>query len=679
MKIAIGKKELEKNNDLKQLYNFDKDNDYIIIDDENFDINDIRKEWINIIITSNSKLINEIYNSISLSSSTYVISDKNTLIQNPTNHFAVDNLDINNIVLTINSIKENRLPSKEKIWNRYYTDEQLLSKFPEMTQTDYLRSLKHDPNLCAYEYFGQRTSHLEHNHNVIDYAGKLAALGIKKGDFVSICMPNTPELVSLKYCLEDMGCTANFIDPRADSDTILHCLNTGNSKYLFILDSKYKELNSIIDKTNLDKVYLFTPFESINIKNSMFGLKKLYDLGQLKEGNRPKDSGYGYFKDFMKIVPTHYEKAEYDPNHITSIQYTSGTTGKPKPVMLNGNSFNSRVHSYQYDESEIILRKGDRLLQALPISGLAFGEYAIQMGLCKGMENVIVPSFSPEELGKMLYENKINAFVMPPLAMYKILDSEYFDKLDLENMRMIAIGGESMSSTKVNEINKMLEEKNCPVHVVMGGGCTEGVVCNTTVTYNIDKPGSAGIPLLGNELKIKDKAGKELSYNERGYIYYNPVNPMLGYYNMPELTKKVKTEDGVNLGDIGEIDENGLLTYIGRDSQMIKLGDKIIYPRDIEEEICKLDGVDFCTVTGKNGEIRVFYTLKDGYNIHELSNRINAELKYKFKDIYNNMKVIALNNMPFTKNCKTDREKLAGNIEELDLYTPNVKVKKIKK
>lgn len=679
MKIAIDKKELEKNTILNNLF-MDLENEYIIFDSDNFDINEIKKQWINVLVTSNTNLISSIYSSVSLSTSTYVISDPGTISLDGANHFVLSEpLNDQNVSLAIRTIGKNRIPSVEKIANRYYTDEQLKSKFPRMTETEFLRSKKLNPDLLAYEYFGERTSHLDHQADVVKYARLLTSWGVKPGDFVSICMPNTPELIKLRYALEDMGCTANFIDPRANSETMLHCLNTAKSTHLFILDGKYQELNKIVDKTNLDTVFLLSPFESIGRKNSKYLVKKIYDFSQKKKGNRPTDSGYKYFNDFMSIEPSDYKKAEYDASRISSIQYTSGTTGKPKPVMLNGNSFNCRVHSYQYDESEIILREKDRLLQALPMSGLAFGEYAMQMGLCKGMENVLVPSFTPEGLGKMLYENKINAMVMPPLALYKVLDSKYADKIDFSNIRMIAIGGEGMSSSKVKEINQILESKNCPVHIVMGGGCTEGVVCNTTVTYNHDKPGSAGIPLLGNSIKIIDKDGKEVGYGERGYIYYDPEGPMLGYYQMPELTEKVMTENGINIGDIGSIDGRGFVDYIGRDSQVIRLSDRIIYPRDIEEEISTVNGVDFCTVAGKNGEIRLFYTIKQGYQKEERDFVIEQRLREKFPDISEKVEIIALNNMPFTKNCKTDREKLAGDINELDLYQSPEKSKLFKR
>lgn len=667
MKIAIGQKELEKLGiKSKELINALKlNNDVIVIDEKEFSNDDIKREWINVIITSDSKIINNIFSSISINTSTYVISSSNTLLQSPNNHYLVNLLDTNEVCKILKNISSNRKPSKEKIWNRYFTDEQLDVTFPEMTETDYLRSRNLDQNLCAYEYFGQRTSHGEHNSELFNYAGRLKALGVKKGDFVSICMPNCPELVKLKYCLEDIGCTANFIDPRVDSKTLLHCLKTGKSKILFILDSKYKQVEEVIDNTDINYVYLVSPFESVKDK------KKIYDILMYLKGNKISNSGYKKFQDFLNITPMQFEKAEYEKGHISSIQYTSGTTGAPKPVMIDGNSYNCRVAQYRLSNDEIDLSEGDRIYQGLPISGLAFGEYALQMGMCKGMENVLDPAMNPKKLAKTLRTLGINAFVIPPLGLYEILNSRDAKKLDFSKFHMVAIGGEGITKVKTNQLNKELKDRGCPGHILMGGGCTEGVVCNTSETQSFTEPGTAGFPLIGNKIYIADEKGNELSYNERGIINYDPVAPMLGYYDMPELTQKVMTESGVDLGDIGSVDERGFLTYVGRKSQMIYLDDMIVYPRDIEEKAMELKSVDFCVVAGKNGQVKLFFTLKKNCNLEDALEEIDVLLEKEYNSLKNSIEVIALNSIPYTKNCKTDREKLASNISELDLYKEN--------
>ncbi len=663
MKIAVGKNELNRlGNKASELLNFlKKENEVIVIDEKEITNDFIKKEWVNVVITSDNNIIRNIFSSISLNTSTYVISNSGTLLQYPYNHYLTDIDNVYDISNVLHIISINRKPSKEKIWNRYYTDQQLDVKFPEMTETDYLRSMKLDPNLCAYEYFGKRTTHAEHESELLKYAGRLLELGVKKGDFVSICMPNCPELVKLKYCLEDIGCTANFIDPRVDSKTLEHCLKTGDSKILFILDSKYKQVEEIIDSTKIDNVYLMTPFESLN------GKKKMYCTLMRFKGNKVSNSGYKTFDDFLKVIPKQFEKVNYEKGHISSIQYTSGTTGAPKAVMIDGNSYNCRVSQYRFSNDEINLSKGERLLQALPLSGLAFGEYAMQLGMCKGMENVLVPTFNPKTLAKMIDKTGVNAFVMPPLALYEILNSKHAKKMDFSKLHTVAIGGEGITRAKTNEANGMLKKYGSPGHIIMGGGCTEGVVCNTTETHSFTEPGTAGFPLIGNSIVISDENGNELSYNERGTINYNPIAPMLGYYNNPELTNEVVTKNGIDLGDAGSIDEKGFLTYLGRKSQILYFDDMTIYPHDIEERAMELKSVDFCVVAGKK-DIRLFFTVKKNHNIEDALFEIQNLIDSEYSNIKNLIQVIPLNSIPYTKNCKTDREKLSGDINNLDLY-----------
>lgn len=665
MKIAISKKELNKlgskANDLMEALR--KDNEIIIIDEENFSNDDIKREWINVLITDDAQIIRNIFSSISINTSTYVISPKDSLLLSPNNHYLVDFSEPKNIIDVVNHISRNRKPSVEKIWNRHYTDAQLDVTFPEMTETDYIRSMNLDPNSCAYEYYKQRTTHGEHESELYKYAGRLKDLGVKKNDFVSICMPNSPELVKLKYCLEDIGATANFIDPRVDSETLLHCLNTGGSKLLFIMDAKYKQVEKIIDKTGINKVFLVSPYESVEKKN------KLYKHLMRLKGINVSNSSYNKFEDFLNIEPIQFDKVGYEKSHVSSIQYTSGTTGKPKAVMINGNSYNCRVAQYRMGNDEIDLSKGKRLLQALPISGLAFGEYSLQIGMCKGMENILIESFTRQNLGKKIDENDVNGFVTPPSALHGVLESRHYEKMDKSKLTMIAVGGEGMSVAKTLETKEKLEQDGCPRHPIMGGGCSEGVVCNTTESQSVWKPGSAGIPLIGNDIKITDENGDELTYNQRGTLNYDPVAPMLGYYNNEELTRKVMTKNGIDLGDVGEIDEKGFISYTGRKSQLIYQDDQIIYPHDIEEDAMMLNSVDFCVVAGKQNDVRLFFTLKKHCHMETALSEINELLDKKYKNIKDLINIIPLKSIPYTKNCKTDREKLSKeDISQLDLY-----------
>lgn len=633
-------------------------------------IDEIKQKKSIIVITNDEESIKKIMGSISINTSTYIITEKQLIGNNIVN--LKNNNNINDI---IKQIEDSRIPSVEKIWNRNYSDEQLnLSKeFPKMTQNDYVRTHNIDKSFNALDYFGVKTTYEDYDKDIRKYAGIFYNLGVREGDYVSFCMPNTPEFIKIRYALDELGAVANFIDPRVDSEKMKHCLNMVPTKLLFILDSRYKDLAKIIDKTNLNQVYLLTPFECLP------KLSKGYNLLQQLKGNRPDDSGYKYFKDFDTMNSNGYIKPKYTSNRTTSIQYTSGTTGMPKAVEISDDSYNARV--FQYHFTDIDLSKQHRLLQALPISGLAFGEFSMQMGLCNGMENVIVPTFTPDGLAKIIDKQNVNALVMPPLAWYGIIKSPRLKKMDLSNLTMCAVGGESMTEAKVNEVNEALISRGCKRHVITGGGCTEAVVSHCTETNAIEKPGSVGIPLIGNNVSILDGNGKELSYNERGTVVYKTVYPMNGYIGNEELTNSVKTDRGINLNDIGYIDDSGMITILGREKDLIKIDNLIVYPRDIEEKIMKLPLVDFCTVVqDDDNKVRIFFTMKDCSKYNELYDNILSIIGNEFSIVKNLVKIIALNKMPYTKNCKTDREKLAKEeINNLDIYTKNSKIKIFKK
>lgn len=595
----------------------------------------------------------EVASSPSISTSTYLLSYADTFTLSE----------------KVDEIVKTRKPCKEEIWKRKYNDEQLLTPFPYTTKSDFVRSKNIDPSLTALSYFGVETSYGDYEKESNEYSEILETLGVKKGNSIDLCLPNTPETMKLIAAINKKGAICNNIFPLSDSEEIKFCSNLMKSKLGFVLDSKYKDLRKVIDKTNLDKVFLVTPFESLS------KLKVPYDAIQKLKGFRPKDSGYGTFDDFKKTRKTTFAEPGYESNRLSSIQYTSGTTGTPKAVLLTDDTFNARAH--QYEQLNVGLEQGVKFLQCLPICGKAYGEFTMHLGLANGTNNILVPKFTSDDLVSLIKKYDIQGITMPPIAWLHVIDSPEFKKLDLSNFKLATVGGDGSIAKYINMIQKALEEQGFKGTAILGSGGTELGVTFSTNTKDHNEAGTSGYILKGNHCRILNEKGEDVGYNERGKIYYDSFNPCIGYAN--DDVDLERLGNGVDLGDNAFINENGMLTVTGRREDEINVNGKMLSPMMLEEKIneCPYVKYGYVVKNVNNNMIRICYTT---YQDYEGINVDEELIKYIPDDLIEITEYYRLNTIPETPGLKVDRKRLSGNVDDLLYEKTSVKfLKKSKK
>ena len=639
MKIAINN-EILKNSSIKsQIERLGKEGYLIELFSPN-NIKDIieytKKNNIIIYIGLPKTLVSLVKNSPSISTSTYIINDLS-----------------DDFYEEIKKIEKNRKPCKEEIWNRKYDDEQLKSPFPKMSKSDFIRSKNIDGNLTALEYFGIKTSYEEYENDSNEYSKILETLGVKKGDSVDLCLPNTPETMKLMAAINKKGAICNNIFPLSGSEEIGFCSNLMKSKIGFVLDSKYKDLRKIIDKTNLDKVFLVTPFESLP------KLKVPYDAIQKLKGFRPNDKGYGTFDDFKNMRTTSFEEPGYEPNRLSSIQYTSGTTGNPKAVLLTDDTYNARAH--QYEQLNVGLEEGLRFLQCLPVCGKAYGEFTMHLGLANGANNILVPKFTSDDLVGLIKKYDIQGITMPPIAWLHVIDSPQFKKLDLSNFKLATVGGDGSIAKYIDMIQGSLQKQGFKGTVILGSGGTELGVTFSSNTKDYNEAGTSGYILKGNHCQILNENGEDVGYGERGKIYYDSVNPCIGYANNDVDLNCLG--NGIDLGDNAIINENGMLTVTGRRIDEINVNGKMLSPMELEEKINKCPYIKYgYVVKSNNGKIRICFTVYEDYDDIDIFSEL---IKYIPDDLVDIVECFRLNNIPETPGLKVDRKRLSGNIDDL--------------
>lgn len=499
--------------------------------------------------------------------------------------------------------------------SKYYTDKELNVKLKDTSMYNFLEEKIVDfEDEYALSYFNRKITY----RNLLIYVEKCAkallARGIKENDVITICMPNTPETVILMLAANKIGAVFDLIHPLSSEIEIKNYVNESNSKILFAINVCFDKVKNIKDDLKVQDIVI------INASDSM---PLLLNIGyNLKEGKKinKNDKFYIFWKDFL-LFSNDWKKETYVKkrgSELACILHSGGTTGKPKSIMLSNSDFIaiSTQGIITFDQLEI----GDTILCILPLFhcfGLMVCVYA---PLTFGMMCILVPQFDAKRFDKLLFKYRPNVMAGVPTLFEAMLKNEHMDKVDLSNLKYVISGGDTLNPKKNEEINKFLKAHFANVTIAQGYGMTETSGPVTFGAKGSDKLGSCGAPLPGNEVIIVDpKTKKILNHNEEGEIYCFSHAAMLGYVNSDGNDFEiVKGKKYVKTGDLGHVDEDGVLFYSGRLKRIIISSGYNIYPTHIEEIMKKNEYIKDCCVIGKEHPYKkqipiIFIVLEEEY------------------------------------------------------------------
>jgi long-chain acyl-CoA synthetase len=292
--------------------------------------------------------------------------------------------------------------------------------------------------------------------------------------------------------------------------------------------------------------------------------------------------------------------------------YTSGTTGRPKGVILTHDNLAANVESCQqagdFDDR-------DAFLCLLPF----FHTYAITgtilLPLLNGSRIVLVDRFQPTKVLGLIQEHRISVFLAIP-SMYRVLASTE-GNIDVSSVRFPISGGEPLPMAIADAF-----EKRFNVPIFEGYGQTEAAPVVTLNTPGQRKPGTIGRALPGVEVEIWDDQNRVLPAGQIGEIMVRGRNVMAGYHHSPEETAKTITNGWLHTGDLGQLDSDGFITITGRKKDLIISAGENIYPREIEEVLAQHPKVKEVAVIGVKDEVRgevpkAFVIAREGETVDE--------------------------------------------------------------
>ncbi len=508
----------------------------------------------------------------------------------------------------------NTVNYKDKPWLAYY-----LKGIPEHLDyekaclPEFLdRSAERFPDKMALNFQGCELTFAGLNDMVDRFAACLADFGIGRGDAVAILLPNVIPCVAAYYAIMRLGAIAVMNNPLYADRELEHQFNDSGAKVLITLDLLANRMVNLRPKTSIGQIVYtsigdYLPFP----KNLLFPLvAKKKGLAAKVE---PAADLYRW-KSLTASARPIQERPGLDFEQVAMYQYTGGTTGVSKGVMLTHGNLSMQVQQLrawfpEFGHDEI-------MLGALPFFHVFGLSTAMNLAIHMGWGNILVPKPQAPQLIEAITKYKPTFAPLVPTMYIGMLQHPDIDKVDLTSIK----GCFSGSAPLPVEVIREFEERTGAV-IVEGYGLTETTPVTHINPFAKDrrKVGSIGVPIPDTECRIVDlnDGATDLPVGESGELLIKGPQVMKGYWNRPEATAETLTDGWLHTGDIARMDQDGYFYIVDRKKDMIISGGYNVYPRDIEEVYFEHPKVLEATAIGiphpQRGEaVKVFIVLKPG-------------------------------------------------------------------
>ncbi len=444
-----------------------------------------------------------------------------------------------------------------------------------------------DKEALVYNYpeigLEMRLNYREYQARVNRLARGLMALGVQKGDHVAVWATNVPEWIFLQMALAKIGGVIVTVNTNYRAAEIEYVLRQGDIAWLFLIEE-------FRGNTYLESIYSILPA----LRSAPDGSRETVQsiaaeiLPRLRRiiliGNQPRP-GIALFDEILELADqvTEAEMAQrqksVSPHDVVMMQYTSGTTGFPKGVML--------THYNLVNQSRVACTRGDldhttRYVTAMPLFHIAGSLGGTIYSLYLGCTLIPLIAFDPVKHLELFEKEKGSFTFAVPTMLIAMLNHPRFGEFDLSSVKSIFTGATPVPVPLMEQIKNVI---GADCSIVFGMTETTGAV---TQSFNTDgfelKAATVGLPQPHTSIKIINAyTGETLGIGESGELCSKAFSNMKGYYNMPEKTAETIDEEGwLHSGDLAVMRADGYINIVGRVKDMIIRGGENIYPAELE-------------------------------------------------------------------------------------------------
>ncbi len=475
------------------------------------------------------------------------------------------------------------------------------------------------PDKTATQFYGKETTYSALNNQVNQFANALLRLGVRKGDRVAVMLPNMPQCVIAYYGILKIGAVVVMTNPLYVERELKVQLNDSSAKTIVALDLFYPRIESVFGETVLKHIILTSVRDALP-----WLLSVLYPIKAKREGQwiTPPTCPHLYnMNALMKAESTTAPSVNVSASDLALLQYTGGTTGTPKGVMLTHH--NLVTNTLQCGAWMPSLRPGEEIfLAVIPFFHVYGMSSCMNLAIFLGAKLVLLPRFATADVLKAIQKSHATIF-MGVQAMYVAINNfPNVKKFDLSSIR-VCISGAGPLHTEVQRKFEALTGGK----LVEGYGLSEASpVTHANLIFGKRKEGSIGLPLPNTDAKIVDieTGKKELAVGEVGELIVAGPQVMPGYWNKPNETDEMIKDGWLYTGDMAKRDEEGFFFIVDRKKDMIKTLGENVYPREVEEVLFRHPKILDAVVVGlplsdrfAGEKIKAYIVLKEGVSATE--------------------------------------------------------------
>jgi long-chain acyl-CoA synthetase len=424
------------------------------------------------------------------------------------------------------------------------------------------------PDQPIVRWRGRSVSYGEFDARTDELAAGLAHLGVQPGDVVSVMLPNCLEFLEAWWATLKAGAVFGPINPAFTAPEAAYVI--GHSQAVAVVTDS-------------------------NGAATVAGRRGTPELAHLRHVISV-DEGGDLALDSLGAYGAEVPRSSRGPDDLATLMYTSGTTGKPKGAMLT----HANVLANAAMGAELLpLVAGERVGMLLPLFHVNAQVVTCVIPMMVGCEVAMWERFSASTFWQTVSELEPVALSAVPTILAAVLHTANAPT-GRTSLRYIICGAAPLS----RELLEAFEER-FEIRILEGYGLTESTcVSSLNPYYGLRKPGSIGLPVRGQQLKIVAPDGSAVDDGELGEIVVTGPNVMAGYLHNEEATTATIRDGWLHTGDVGYVDSDGYVFIVDRAKDMIIRGGENIYPREIEEVLYTHPGVLECAVIGVPHEVR---------------------------------------------------------------------------
>ncbi|MEW9179299.1 long-chain-fatty-acid--CoA ligase [Bacillus mycoides] len=473
------------------------------------------------------------------------------------------------------------------------------------------------PEKKALHFLGKDVTFSDFHDKVKKFANYLQRLGIEKGDRVAIMLPNCPQSVIGYYGTLLAGGIVVQTNPLYTERELEYQLHDSGAKAILCLDLVFPRVTNVQNATKLEHIIVTRIADFLPFPKNL-----LYPFVQKKQANLVVNVSESETIHLWKSVERESNadvEVPCDPeNDLALLQYTGGTTGFPKGVMLThknlvSNTLMGAHWLYNCKEGEEVI------LGVLPFFHVYGMTAVMNLSIMQGYKMVLIPKFDMKMVFEAIKKHKVTLFPGAPTIYIALLNSPLLKEYDISSIQACISGSAPLPVEVQEEFERVTGGK-----LVEGYGLTESSpVTHGNFLWEKRVPGSIGVPWPDTEAIIMSlETGESLPPGEIGEIVVKGPQIMKGYWNKPEETAAVLQDGWLHTGDVGYMDEDGFFYVKDRKKDMIVASGFNVYPREVEEVLYEHEKVQEVVTIGvpdpyRGETVKAFVVLKEGAECSE--------------------------------------------------------------